>query len=472
MSDDNVRLKPILGIQPGVYLACLYGIILLIILFFILLYPGLRNPGSVIIVKTIPRGAAILVDGIYRGSSPNEVFAGRGRRQIELSLPGFESIFIEEDIGGRVFASRLFPSRVYIDESLKSPDPVAAFINEAFEFAEWSFAGEPGPAYQIPLSLSEGAYRLGPGAIDAGIGEVMDGILEAAARFTVTRAGLRDLIRAKTLIDNLGLSPSPISLLSSLDDIISYLNDNPSAALWLSELLSSESRSELMSSQWYASANFTETSFEPVISQPIRLGNLNFRLIGGGIQLPGKNFPPGSTVGSFYISETVVNSATWEAFLEQNPRWRAENKDNLVTLGLVNEDYLEEIAGTTTIGVSGISMHAATAFCEWFSREFLQGFEGWEMRLPTELEWEYAARAGIIDYGNFWEWTCDPFSHLSFLRAPQEAISALSSPEFSLRGGSWVNPQGSVDFSTRASLPGFFSSPFISFRPVIAGIQR
>ena len=475
MSDDQVRLKPFLGIAPGVYLAFIYGTVLLVILFFIFLYPGLKNPGSIIVVKSEPWGAAILVDGVYMDAAPAEVFVNRGSRQIELRLPGFQPVQIEKDIRGRLFASAFFPTKIDIHQELQVSYPIEAFLNEAAEYAAWSFAGEPGAGYQIPLSLSEGAYRLGPAASDPAVRTSMEDTVVAATRFAVTRAGLRDLIRAKTLLDNQGLSPSPLSLLDSAGDIIGFLGENPMAALWLADVLNDDARSALAASDWYLQAAGLGAERAPMVQSGaiIQAGLLNFRMIGGGLPLLGGNFSPGTVVDTFYISETVISARAWEAFLEDQPRWRKGNLQALMAEGLVREEYLEIIPGAPAEGVSGISWHAAVAFCEWLNNRvpLPPQFSSWEFRLPTEQEWEYAAKSGIPlsgDLGNFWEWCADPFAPLSFLSAPPGAITALGSPERVLRGGSWASPPGAVGNEVRASLPPSFSSPFLSFRPVIA----
>jgi len=244
-TEDLVRLKPILGIRPGVYLAVIYSLIILCILFFILVFPGLRSPGAMVELKTEPSGASLRVNGVYMVTSPGKTFVPMGKHSMELVLPGFETERLELEIPGRVFASAFFPRRYPLEVKLNTKDHSGAFAIAAADYAAWSFGGEPTAAWQIPLSLSEGAYRAGFAIGKAGEqGE----ILKASARFAVTRAALRDIARAKALLDNHGLSPTPASLLNTAADIIGFLSENPGSASWLANILPSEASAIVVAS--------------------------------------------------------------------------------------------------------------------------------------------------------------------------------------------------------------------------------
>jgi hypothetical protein len=470
--EDQVRLRPLLNIRPGIYLACLYGALAAIIFFFTLVYPGLARPGSVIAVSSEPSGAAVLVDGVYQDDTPCQFFVARGPRKIEVTLPGFVPRRVDREITGRLFASALVPLKMAIHERLDAVDPEAGFRDEAAAFAAWSFTGEPTGAYQIPQTLSEGAYRFGPAAGEGAAAAGMNATLEAAARFAVTRAALRDLIRAKLLLDNRGLSPSPLSLAASAGDLIAFLEDNPAGALWLASLLGGDAQAALTASAWYAeaAAGKADQALPAPAVGVVEAGLLRFREIPGGVPLGGANFPAGATVETFFIAPREISAAAWEQFLEAEPRWKALNTETLMNEGLVREDYLKpaEFSGAPREGVPGVSWYAAAAFCEWLSAALPPSYASWEVRLPSEAEWEYAARSGAIEYGRYWEWCGDPFVPLSILSASAAAAGALGSPERPLRGGSWANPAGSVKPGDRGSLPPAFCSPFVSFRPVIA----
>jgi formylglycine-generating enzyme required for sulfatase activity len=474
LPEDRVRLSPILGVRPGIYLAGIYSLVILGILFFALIYPGLSKPGSIAVLRSEPAGAAARVDGVYRGTTPCEVFVPQGKRVFEFVLPGFTPLTVEAEIPGRVFASAFVPHRQLVRGTLEAADPLEPLVLGAAEFAEWSLAGEPTATYQIPLSLSEGAYRAGPAAADPAVREAMDGVLEAALRFTVTRASLRDFLRAKFLVDNGGLSPSPASALASVRDLIDCLAETPSAAAALAEYLPTEAASALKGSGWYAKAlpAVIAPDLETASSRNIEIGGISFRETTGGGFVTGGAFPRRVSLGDFYLAAETVPPSSWEAFLAANPRWDLQHAAVLREQGLVTEDYLVPFSnGPPDAGISSVSWYAAEAYCEWLTAFLPPALSSYEVRLPTEAEWEYAMRLhGEIrnPVGSLWEWCKDLYAPLDILPAPEEVAARVGSPERSLRGGSWINQAGSVNITTRASLPPRFCSPFVSFRPVIA----
>ena len=106
-------------------------------------------------------------------------------------------------------------------------------------------------------------------------------------------------------------------------------------------------------------------------------------------------------IESFYLGSTEVTNASFQQFVAESPDWSPSNKTDLIQKGLVTDTYLQDWksgappAGAANLPVSSISWHAAAAYCQWLTHRVQASLPGFVARLPSEAEWEWAARGGI-----------------------------------------------------------------------------
>ena len=120
----------------------------------------------------------------------------------------------------------------------------------------------------------------------------------------------------------------------------------------------------------------------------------------GMVLIPAGEFEMGSRTGknnerpvhtvyldAFYMDVYEVTNAQYKAFIDENPQWQKDN---------IPEEYHDSVylrlwdgnaypQGKANHPVVYVSWYAAMAYAEWAGK-----------RLPTEAEWEKAARGGLI----------------------------------------------------------------------------
>jgi len=198
-------------------------------------------------------------------------------------------------------------------------------------------------------------------------------------------------------------------------------------------------------------------------------------------------------LSAFSIGLTPVTNAHFLTFVEARSTYLPKAWPSLI--------YPE---GQADYPVTGVSWHTARAYCDWLSE-----ISGWPCRLPTEVEWERAARGeddriypwgndyhpyrmntaeafthgptpvhlhspasdspfGVVNMsGNVWEWTSSLFKPY-----PYDPADGREDPraagERVVRGGAWVYSRRLARCAAREGAPAAITAQTIGFRIAVS----
>lgn len=471
---ENIRvhLKPLFGLSPGRWLAALGVLATTLALFLLLFLPGIRHPGTLYAFSSRPSEAAVFVDGAYAGTTPCEAFLPKGDHEIRIARPGFGDIDVSGRCPGRLFASLLFPSRRSVEARLPLLDGEELWRNAVQEYSSWNLAGEPSTIWQAPAVLESAALaRFADDRAPPPSWEERRDFVLASARVTSGASAARELIRAASIAFGSGSPDSP----AAADGWEKIFAEEGALASVLLGLVPEEAKSLAGIEAAGAPAAREAGPSEGAEAAP--------RMVRGSLFIPVAATGP----GAFFLAEKETTVGQYAAFLRDNPRWAADNRERLVSEGLVTEDYLADYTGAPPMDpVRGVSWYAARAYADWLSKSAPSGYR---VCLPSESQWEVSALAGggtgaqvwsdgartapspagrrdgagFSDIlGNLWEWCED-----SFAAHPEIGLNAsrrFPGSERSVRGGCWANARGTVSEATRGSFPPVWCSPFLGFR--------
>jgi formylglycine-generating enzyme required for sulfatase activity len=362
--------------------------------------------------------------------------------------------------------------------------------------------------------------------------------------FVSNEAQLKELLLGASRIASKGGMLTPHSFVKLVEHSIQLKQKYDNVPSWLLLILSRPNGNKLAAGVWtqqYLSTYRESISkyYQPATFAPsaggggsVTVHGIPFRAIPSGVLVMGKDDNLDSfgrsvnlllahpvTIDSFYLASTEITNSQYQSFVSENPEWAPNNRTALVQKGFAGEGYLSDWPdgriqpGQEALPVTRVSWHAAVAFGDWLTGKAQATFAGYLVRLPTEAEWEWAARGGLrgMPYplggtpgaavffhkgisgparagasepngyglrdmlGNVWEWCADPFSPTALLfssfdpRTNASLVRALpDSADHAVRGGGWANQPGTDKVFTRGYQPADWGTPYLGFRVALA----
>lgn len=462
---EPVRLRPVLGLRPGVFILLLSIAAAILLLFIVAVLPGLVSATGYVRFSTNTVNTAIYEDGRYIGSSEGSVYRlDAGDHTFSFYVDGAYAGSVDARVPHRIFFT-LFVHRTDTIrfEAVNSPEIEKAVTDRfAREAAAWSQVIDYDETYHCPPLFTDFATN----ASALGFEDVSAPLLYGALHIT-SGAMHQDFLDALGILSESGVHYRS----TELDSLIQLLGRT-----YIDGIADDGSVPVPMAVR----AEGAGDGFFSYEGGTVSMGN------GGAISYPASNGHRADVkVNPFSIAALPVTEYEYALFMEQNPYWAKSNKSQLIADGMADEGYLDGISPSRYVmssrPIRSVSWYAAEAYCRWISEE-----TGIETRLPEEAEWYAAARSAdgkpyssslvSIDsdtsspsfmMGQVWEMTGTPYIPLMRLSDYGKAVELGDSYPYDgiiIKGGSYINADDGITADTVGVMEKSQTSPFVGFR--------
>ena len=468
----EVQLPHFLGMRPGIYIATLLLVALILLIFLVCFLPGIIKGGRYVTFTSPLAETGVHVDGTYLGGTPYQFFVPSGEHEITFTKGGIPIQTTTLKIGHPVFLTWLIHRTAKLEADISNLTSKEKTTITRFNLEE---------VIRISSITEFDAIHPYP--------PVFQNLVQDALAMKVD---------TQSLSDNFALAANFITSNTMLSD-----------ALAAKETMGNTTDALIMKTLEVAQQLFVGTTTEEVgfLAQDLQVKGKQTRLNAGNFEQSGLTYPASSFVmgtkvplifpetnkagvkvatQSFSIATTPVSQFQWALFIEDNPQWDKSQLEKLQKENLTDEFYLSGILPSVIFAtgkpVHNISYKAAEAFCNWLTEK-----TGKEVFIPTEEMWTLAALQAkgkaytrsltITDedrttpqamLGGVWEFTQSPYIPLQrvtdYLEVARLYQTFAHPSDVIVKGGSYLNVPSSIDAYTVGVVDTTACGDLIGFR--------
>ncbi|WP_024654219.1 SUMF1/EgtB/PvdO family nonheme iron enzyme [Borrelia persica] len=378
----TVKLKPILGITPKVYVFFIIIILPLILLLTLSINAKLNNPGAYVKIKTNIKNSYIYIDEKYIGRTPLNKYISATKGTLKIQRFGFETYEKEIEIQNKFFTSYKFN----IDLKLTAPEQIIAKRQKELSVMT-KIKNTNDNIKLIPVfSLIVNDLQNNP--------EYIKKFFHTSISHINSNMMFKDFLLAYKTIYSINNNDNK----EIWESLKQNFNLKDRSIIWFFKNLDTKQQKQIVNERWFQTLIEKLKNENQILNfetQNINLSLNNFKKITHNniesiknYKLQSQNLTLKTTykLKEFLIQNKNITKIEYQNFLDQNPKWTLNNKNNLIKEELVDESYLKTFNQMPlNEDVTHISYYAAIEYAKWYSSTLPKGFKA---RLPISQEWE------------------------------------------------------------------------------------